>query len=127
MQYKVTERKNPQDLSAPGKFYAAPVYIGTYEMDELARDIAERSSLTPGDVKSALENAVDIIPKLLQQGFIVSMGELGRFRLIPHSEGTDTEEEFSGNKIKRVHVAFVPSVEVKAHVAKTPFMQVQKV
>ena len=60
-----------------------------------------------------LNNFVQLIPKYLANGNIVSLGELGNLRLNFSSEGTDTENAFSPSKIKKVRIVFTPGTDIK--------------
>lgn len=105
---KFLKRKNPNDLSAPEKFYAAVINNGSIDMNKLAERIAYQSTLTPGDcynVLSALEN--NVIDEL-KEGRIVRLGELGTFRLSVSSNGSDTYEEGHTGLVKKARILFRP-------------------
>ena len=53
MRFKLVQKKNPQKREEV-KFYANPVNVGHKSLDDIARDIAGRSSLTRGDVSNVL-------------------------------------------------------------------------
>ena len=65
MKYKLVERGNPQNKTAPKKTYAQPVYDGKVDLKVIASDLVLVSALSRGDISSVLENTVDIIPKYL--------------------------------------------------------------
>ena len=56
MRYKMTQRRNPVDPSAPKKYYASPVYNGKITKKEIADDLVLISSLSRGDISSVIEN-----------------------------------------------------------------------
>ena len=76
------------------KFYANPVNLGHKSLDDIARDIAGRSSLTRGDVSNVLYNFIDCLPHYLRDGFSIQLGEFGSMRVTLSSKGAETEKNF---------------------------------
>jgi predicted histone-like DNA-binding protein len=103
---------NPQDR-AKKKLYASPVNDGKITKTDLAKEIVNISALSRGDVSSAIENLLEIIPKYLLTGKSVSLGELGTLRVSFSSEGVDNREDFNTGKITGVKIIFTPGVELK--------------
>lgn len=114
MKYRLTERGNPRDLTAPKKWYATPVNHGKVTMKDFSKEIAGRSSLTRGDIDSVLSNFLDELPTFLKLGHSVQLGNFGTLRLSFSSEGVETPEEFSARLIDKVKVIFTPSPDMKA-------------
>ena len=112
MKIRLVPKKNPQKREEV-KFYANPVNLGHKSLDDIARDIAGRSSLTRGDVSNVLYNFIDCLPHYLRDGFSVQLGEFGTMRLTLSSEGAATEKAFKTETIKP-RVTFTPGVELKA-------------
>jgi predicted histone-like DNA-binding protein len=106
-------RGNPSNASAPKKFYATPAPRSRTSIKEISKDIADISSLNYGDISNVLNNFVQLIPKYLANGNIVSLGDLGNLILSFSSEGTDTEESFTPSKIRNVKIAFRPGSDIK--------------
>ncbi|GMO70170.1 MAG: hypothetical protein Ta2A_18710 [Treponemataceae bacterium] len=126
MFYRLSERKNPLNRSESAKWYVTPVYAGTRTLEDVASEITERSSLTHGDVLSTLRNTMEVIPKFLKMGYIVDLGDLGRFRLIPSSEGVATQNDFDVHKIKRLRMFFSPGKSIKKALADTQYTTLDK-
>jgi predicted histone-like DNA-binding protein len=124
LKYKLVQKGNPRDLSAPKKFYANHVSSGRKTLRSISRDIEDRSSLSRGDIGNALDNLVDQIPKYLLDGQTVNLGELGSFRLTISSEGADKAKDFNTNMIKNVKIIFSPGKLLKEEVAKAHFEKV---
>ncbi|AHW58861.1 DNA-binding protein, histone-like, putative [Draconibacterium orientale] len=118
LKYKLIEKANPRDLTAPKKFYASHVSSGR---KTISRDIEDKSSLSRGDISNVLDNLVDQIPKYLLDGQTVSLGDLGSFRLTLSSEGAEQEKNFKSNMIKNVKIIFTPGKMLKEEVAKARF------
>ena len=123
MKYKVIEKFNPQKPEEPRKWYANPINSGTVTLNDLAKKIAGRSSLTRGDIENVLANCLDELPTFLKMGMSVSLGEFGTLRLSIASEGTERKDEFSNNNIKGVRVIFTPSNELKKSLEDTDFQK----
>ncbi len=113
VKYKLVQRGNPGNPSAPKKFYATPAPRSKTTIKEISKDIAEISSLNYGDISNVLNNFVQLIPKYIANGNIVEMGEIGNLMLNFTSEGTETEASFSPAKIKGVKIAFKPGSDIK--------------
>lgn len=87
MFYRLVQKANPLD-QAHKQRYATSVNAGKIDTRMIAKTLAQKSSLTTGDVMSVLENLMEKIPRWLGQGYSVSLGELGTFRLSLSSEGS---------------------------------------
>ena len=100
MKYKLVQRTNPQDKTAPAKWYANAVNEGKIGKREISCEIAGRSSLTSGDV-------------------------FGTLRLSLASEGAETPEKFNSGMISKVKVVFTPGVDLKKAIENVPFERVE--
>lgn len=112
MKIRLVPKKNPQKREEV-KFYANPVNVGRKTLDDIARDISGRSSLTRGDISNVLYNFIDCLPHYLRDGFSIQLGEFGSMRLTLSSEGAATVKAFKTETIKP-RVTFTPGVELKA-------------
>lgn len=109
--YLSTEPGNPD---APKKYYAKMQASGVVTMDEMAEDISYASTLTDGDVLNALRALIKQVNKHLAAGKIVRLENFGTFQLQLHSEGTETEKEFTSANITGVSIQFRPGSPIKA-------------
>lgn len=109
--YLSTEPGNPD---APKKYYAKMQASGVVTMDEMAEDISYASTLTDGDVLNALRALIKQVNKNLAAGKIVRLENFGTFQLQLHSEGTETEKEFTSANITGVSIQFRPGSPIKA-------------
>ncbi|NDV65043.1 HU family DNA-binding protein [Bacteroides sp. 224] len=84
---------------------------GTVETAELAEEVAERSSLTPGDTQNAINNLIPVMRRHLLNGCAVKLNGLGTFIVVSKSngKGVDTEEEVSASQITGLRIRFTPS------------------
>ncbi|AIP99267.1 HU family DNA-binding protein [Ornithobacterium rhinotracheale] len=94
---------------------------GTTEQRALAKNIADKSSLTVGDIANVIENLLEELPKELVEGKSVKLGEFGTFRLSLSSEGAATEKDFNVGMIKTPKVIFTPGVSLKKALSNIKF------
>lgn len=110
---KAVQRVNPQDVSAPQKFYAKAVSNGRTDLKRLAKLVAMQCTVNRADCLAVLAALEDNIIMELQDGKIVQMGELGTFQLSVNSMGSDTSEEVGTNSVKKARLNFRPGEELK--------------
>ena len=67
-----------------------------------------------------------IIPRHIEKGEIVRLGELGSLRLTINSEGSDTEEDVNASKIKKANYRFSPGPELKQVLKVLKYQRVKK-
>ena len=124
MRFKLVQKKNPQKREEV-KFYANPVNVGHKSLDDIARDIAGRSSLTRGDVSNVLYNFIDCLPHYLRDGFSIQLGNFGSMRVTLSSKGAETEKAFKTETIKP-RVVFTPGTELKRELAANSYESLRK-
>ena len=125
MKIKLIERRKPGTKTGPGKFYASPVNVGRKTLDDIARDISGRSSLTRGDISNVLYNFIDCLPHYLRDGFSIQLGEFGSMHVTLSSKGAETEKAFKTETIKP-RVVFTPGTELKRELAANSYESLRK-
>lgn len=100
----VLEDKNKKKLFHPRVIYTAN--ISTWE---LAKEIAEYSSLSTGDVKNTLDNLVTVAGHHLRASETVTLDGFGTFRMVmkSNSKGVETPEKVSAAQAS-LTVRFLP-------------------
>lgn len=114
IKYQVLPRKNPQDINAPEKFYAAALADGTVDFDRLAELISYQCTVTASDCYAVLLSLEYNIIGELSQGRIVNLGRLGNFQVGISSEGKETEMEVSSTAIKKSRILFRPGKKLRS-------------
>lgn len=104
----------PGNPDGAKKWYAKAQASGEVTLDEIAEDIAYATTLTDGDVLNAVRALIKQLNKHLAAGKIVRLENLGSFQLQLHSEGADTEEEFTDANITDASIQFRPGRVVRA-------------
>jgi predicted histone-like DNA-binding protein len=117
---KKIQRKNPQDRKQ-SKWYLIQVHSGTVALPDIAREIADRSSLSVGDVENVLTNMVEVLPVFLKLGQTIRLERFGSFHISVQSTGADTAEELTTNNVKNARIVFVPSLELKGNIERLSF------
>ncbi len=113
MKYKLIARANPQNKAAAPKYYVVPVHAGEKDLKQLSQEIADLSSLSPGDVYNVLINLVAIMPKHMRDGFKVSLGDFGSFKNSFSSEGVEDPKKFNASMIRGKKVLYRAGKDVK--------------
>ncbi len=91
-------------------YHPRVVHTATIPTMQLAKEIAEYSSLTTGDVKNTIDNLVNVMSKHLQASESVTVDGLGTFSLVMRSrgKGSAAADEVSAAQAL-LHVRFTPS------------------
>jgi predicted histone-like DNA-binding protein len=113
VKYKVLPRKNPQDVMAPEKFYAAAIADGDVDLDRLAELISYQSTLTASDCYAVLLSLEHNIIGELEQGRIVKLGRLGNFQVGLSSDGKVSASEVSAADITKSRILFRPGKKMR--------------
>ncbi|WP_418698862.1 HU family DNA-binding protein [Bacteroides sp.] len=91
-------------------FHPRAVHIATVATMQLAKEIAEYSSLSTGDVKNTIDNMVTVMTKHLHSSESVTVDGLGTFSIIMRSrgKGAATKDEVNAAQALLL-VRFTPS------------------
>jgi len=113
IKFKVLPRKNPQDILAPEKYYAAAIGDGETDLESLAEMISYQCTVTESDCYAVLLSLEHNIVKELGQGRIVKLGRLGNFQVGISSEGMVTADEVSAAAITKNRILFRPGKKLR--------------
>jgi predicted histone-like DNA-binding protein len=111
--FKTIQRKNPQDLNAPGQYYALAVRNGEVDLDKLSALISDGSTVRQNDVYAVLIGLVNVIISQLQDGRTIRLGKLGSLAVSISSEGKPLEEEVNAASIKKARINYRPEKELQ--------------
>lgn len=77
---------------------------------KIAREIAEYSSLSTGDVKNSIDNLVTVLTRHLQSSEVVTLDGFGTFRVVMKSrgKGVKNKEEVSASQAS-LQIHFTPA------------------
>lgn len=93
-------------------FHPAVVPTGTVDLEKLANEVAQLSSLSPGDVFNTCKNLVTVMTQHLQSSETVQIDGLGNFSFTMRSKGKgfETSDEVTANNSK-AYVLFRPAMK----------------
>ncbi|MEZ5196173.1 MAG: HU family DNA-binding protein [Bacteroidales bacterium] len=119
IQYKVAELGQP-GVKGGGekKYYAVIKHNSTCAWKDLIAKMCENSSLNHLTCKHVMAAFFYTMEELLQNGHRVNLKDFGNFSLSLESEGKDNPKDVGLNSIKKVHVNFRASVEMKKELMK---------
>ena len=110
--YNKVERINPQDRTAPKKWFAVLRSLRLIREKEVAKLVADETTMDPKEVEMALDRFQQILIRLLLDGHSVQLGDWGSFYLTCNSSGVDTKAEVVAGNIKNLNVRFSPGSEL---------------
>jgi len=119
LKVKAVAKINPQKPDVAPQYYASAIHDEIVDMNKFATLVASQCSLGRSDVHALLLTMIDLIPSLLAEGKIVSLGELGTFSVNVKSEPADTPEKLSRKQVKGLNVVYRPSVMFKKKLSIT--------
>ena len=111
--YKTIARKNPQDLAAAPKYYAAVSANGSVDFETLAEMISNQCTVTETDCIAVLTVLEQNIIRELKQGRIVRLGKLGNFQVSLSSEGFVRPQDVTSNAVKKSRILFRPAKKMR--------------
>jgi predicted histone-like DNA-binding protein len=99
-----------KNSAAYGKWYGRFIYTETISTEEFARHISEHGSpFDRATILGVLMSACDCLVELVKDSKRVRLGDLGTFYLSPETTGSETEEDFSDDNVRKVHLRFRPN------------------
>ncbi|MDX9799156.1 MAG: HU family DNA-binding protein [Bacteroidales bacterium] len=101
VQKRITSGYSPGD-----KFLVTKKKTKKVKMSQVYDDITDLSSLSRGDVKSAIDNFFHVIGKYFKDGRGIDMEEFGEFEVTLNARSVETLEEANASTIKRVNVNY---------------------
>ena len=119
--FNKVQRGNPLKPELPDKWYAILKSIGRVDEKEVAKQIADETTLNRKEAEMALAQFEKILIRLLLDGHSVELGDWGSFHLTCNSEGFATKDEVTGNAIKNLNIRFTPGKELKEAIQKATF------
>lgn len=95
------------------KFFLRLYPVRPLEFDDMARLIAERTTLTEHEVQFALGELQDIIVENIRLGRGVKLDKLGSIHPSLSSKAVDSLKEINLSTVKKLRLIYKPSVRIK--------------
>ncbi len=113
VQFKMVPKQN--NLVAPPvvKYYPCAVSTDELHLEDLARIIASRSTMSRADCYGVIMALSEVIGEALSNGAIVKVDSLGTFQLVLQGTPAETEEVLGKSNIKSAKINFKPSKDLK--------------
>lgn len=124
IQYRLTPMRDNISEKPKEGFYAQVVTRGTIETRELCKEIADRCSLSVADMRAAIEALAQTIEDKLQDGYNVSIDEIGTFSVSAESRTVQSADEIRGQSVKVKNINFRPSVRLKKTMKSSVFERI---
>jgi predicted histone-like DNA-binding protein len=122
--YRVKQKRN--GINDKALYYAVPVGKGTIGTREIARELADRSSLTSADVRAALIGLVEVMEYYLHSGYSVKLDDLGTFHLSATSNGFSSPEECMPHRVHVGKLCFRADPQIKKNFKQVRFERDRK-
>lgn len=110
---KAIPRGNPQDSTAPAKFYAHAISAGEVDLERLAYLVSNQCTVRESDCYAVLLALMHNVLDELRQGRVVEMGILGRFQVGVRSNGLDLQEDVNASAVRSAHLNFRPGKRLR--------------
>ena len=116
--YNRVERGNPGNPATPKKWYLILKSVGLVRTKEVARLMADETTLNPKEGEIALSQGGKIVGRLLKDGHTVQLEGLGTFYLTANSLSSETKEEVTARNLKKLNIRFTPDPELQEAIDK---------
>jgi predicted histone-like DNA-binding protein len=120
--FNKVERANPQDRTAPKKWYPSLKSLGQVSEKEVAREIADETTLNRKEAEMALGQMEKVLLRNLLSSNSVQLGDWGSFYLTCNGEGRDSKEEVTVADIKNLNIRFMPGKALKESLKNAVFV-----
>ena len=111
--YKIEPKKNPQDLTAPPKYYARAITSKKAATDVLAEGVSKRTTYDRAEVYAMLMVLSDLVCERLAEGESIDLLELCIVSPTLSSSGAETEADFNVNSnIRKIGVNIRPKAKL---------------
>jgi predicted histone-like DNA-binding protein len=104
------------------KWYASLKRIRMIKEKEVARLIADETTLNPKEAEMSLSQLEKVLIRELLNGNSVQLGDWGSFRLTGNSTAHDTPEQVTGRSIKKLNVRFTAGKSLTEALAHAEFV-----
>ncbi|MDD3281177.1 MAG: DNA-binding protein, partial [Bacteroidales bacterium] len=119
------KKKNLKDPEGPKLWYPVLRSVGVVTEKELAKLLADETTLNPKEAEMSIYQLQKVLLRVMLDSKTVRLGELGNFRLTASTEGSETMEEVSPEKIKKINLRFLATKSVREALQKATFKPVE--
>lgn len=125
VKFKMVPKQN--NISSPPeiKYYPCAVNQGEVNLDDLARIISGRSTISRVDCYGVIMALSEVIGQQLQEGKIIKIDDLGTFSLTLQGIAADSPEPLGKANIKGAKINYKPSKELKRKVKQLTYKRIR--
>lgn len=107
IKYKIVKQAEP-GVKGGGKYmyYLRSADRQKLDINDVAKLLEKRSSLSRGDIIAVLTGLSDLVPRLLLNNYSVELGELGIFSIAVKSVPSENRKDATWRKIKHLKINF---------------------
>ncbi|MBS4039756.1 MAG: HU family DNA-binding protein [Flavobacteriales bacterium] len=121
VKFTTVSKKNPQDLTAPEKYYANAIGDGEVGIEKLAKLISQNCTVTEADCLAVLASLERQMMNQLEDGRIVRLEKIGTFQIGISSKGLETQDEVTSSAITKTRLRFRPSKTLRTFLKTLSF------
>lgn len=125
VKYKMVPKKNSLVSPPEIKYYPCAVSQGEVTLDDLAKIIASRSTVSRADCYGVIYGLTQVIGEMLSEGKIVKIDSLGSLKVTLQGTPANTEAELGKSNIKKVNVIYKPAKELKNTLNEINFKRIR--
>jgi predicted histone-like DNA-binding protein len=115
------ERINPMKRDEAKKWYPSLKTVAQLQQREVAREIADETTLNPKEAELALEQLQKVLIRNLLAGNSVQLGDWGSFSLRCSGSPAESKNLLSAANIKKLRIRFTPGKTLKNALAGASF------
>ena len=125
VQFKMVSKQN--NLVSPPEinYFPCAVSEGEVHLDDLARIIASRSTMSRADCYGVIMALSEVIGESLSNGKIVKINSLGTFQLVLQGTASATEAVLGKTNIKGAKINYRPSKELKGKMNRITYKRMR--
>ncbi|MBI9040118.1 HU family DNA-binding protein [Lutibacter sp.] len=118
LNYRITKRRNNIKDSDEPQYIMQAVSKGIIDLDKICYDISQQCTLTESDVVGVVKALGNKLQDSLEQGYIVDMGDIGRFKLGFKGTAQPDPKLLSKQSIQKFILNYQPSKRMKLWLKK---------
>lgn len=108
MNYKIEKSRN-STTGSKNRYVAKVCHDQTVEFDQFIKEIQDSCSLKTSDLRAAVDAIGEALVNHLQQGDIVELPQIGRFKIEMECKPVSSPDEFRVDKhLKRFQLHVIP-------------------
>jgi predicted histone-like DNA-binding protein len=125
--YNKVSRWKPGVPGSEKKWYLILKSVGLVRTKNVAKLLADETTLNPKEAEIALVQAGKIMGRLLADGHTVELEGLGSFYVTASSSPAETKAELNAHNLKGLSIRFLPCKELKQDVAKAELRSAESI